>query len=105
MARVPSLPGEGEILPRYVFLESLISKARVLEVGAIALTGGYRARFLIDRGASSLLALDPDTQAVARARADLEINTKGVELSDAALETLGDQTFDLVLMHGVDPKS
>src|SRR6185369_5915636 len=95
MARVPTLPGEGEVLPRYVFLESLIPKARVLEVGAISLTGGHSASFLVTRGAAS----------VARAKDDPEVERNAVELSDVPLETLSGQSFDLVLVHDADPRT
>src|SRR5438094_798421 len=63
MARLPTLPGEGEVLPRYVFLESLIPESRVLEVGAVSLTSGHSARYLRERGAESVVSVDSDARA------------------------------------------
>src|SRR5258706_4906017 len=105
MTRVPKLPGEGEVLPRYVFLESLLPKSRVLEIGAISLTGGHSARFLIEHGAAAVLSSDSDAEAVARARADAEVQANGVSLSDAAIETLTGQTFDLVFVHDAEQRT
>ncbi|MBK7862949.1 MAG: hypothetical protein IPJ65_30930 [Archangiaceae bacterium] len=105
MARVPTLPGEGEVLPRYVFLETLIPQSTVLEVGAVALTAGHSARFLIERGAASVTALDGDSDAVARALTDPEVQVGGVTFSDAGLDSLSGRTFDLVCVHGVEPRT
>src|SRR6476619_624058 len=105
MARVPTLPGEGEVLPRYVFLESLIPKRRVLEVGAVTLTGGHSACFLMERGASSVLSVDGDSDAVARAKLDPDVQVDGVVLSNGGLDGLSGQTFDLVFVHDAEPRT
>src|SRR4051812_28202264 len=105
MARVPTLPGEGEVLPRYVFLESLIPKSRVLEIGAVSLTAGHSACFLIERGAASVLSLDGDADAVARAKLDPDVQVDGVVLSSGGVESLSGQTFDLVFVHDAEART
>ena len=47
--------GVSELLPRYIFAESLFVRRRVLEVGAVAATGGASAEFLVSRGAEGRL--------------------------------------------------
>jgi len=60
--------GQSEVLPRYIFAESLFVRRRVLEVGAVASTGGRSAQFLIERGARSVVACDADVPAVEHAQ-------------------------------------
>ncbi len=60
--------GPSELLPRYIFAEGLFARRRVLEVGAVASTGGRSAQFLIVRGARSVLACDSDLGAVEAAQ-------------------------------------
>jgi predicted nicotinamide N-methyase len=62
------LLGQSELLPRYIFAESLFARRRVLEIGAVASTLGQSARFLSTRGARIVVAADADLQAVASAR-------------------------------------
>ena len=80
--------GVSELLPRYIFAESLFVRRRVLEVGAVAATGGASAEFLVSRGARLVVACDDDLAAVeaAQARAGSErlrfrpaVNRAGVE--------------------------
>src|SRR3712207_8679535 len=59
--------GPSELLPRYIFVESLIARRRVLEVDSVATTGGESARFLLERGARTVVACDADLAAVAAA--------------------------------------
>ncbi len=56
--------GPSELLPRYIFAEPLFAGRRVLEIGAVASTGGRSAQFLTARGACSVLACDADLVAV-----------------------------------------
>src|SRR5262249_57977799 len=56
--------GVSELLPRYIFAESLFVRRRVLEVGAVAATGGASAEFLVSRGARLVVACDDDLAAV-----------------------------------------
>src|SRR5436309_1346924 len=89
MARVPTLPGEGEVLPRYVFLESMVPKARVLEIGAIALTGGHSACFLMERGAASVLSVDSDAETLSdRAAPAYRLFICGIEPTPLASSSL-----------------
>src|SRR5512141_188318 len=109
MATAPSHLAESEILPRYIFLEPLLSKARVLEIGAVAATGGRGARMLLDRGASPVVALDENPAAVARAASDPDVAAEGIEFRAGDWRELGDGTFDLVILHDcsgliADPK-
>ena len=60
--------GPSELLPRYIFAESLFARRRVLEVDAVASTGGESARFLLERGARAVVACDADVKAVAAAQ-------------------------------------
>jgi chromosome segregation ATPase len=60
--------GQSEVLPRYIFAESLFVRRRILEVGAVASTGGRSAQFLIERGARSVVACDADVAAVQEAQ-------------------------------------
>ena len=87
--------GPGELLPRYVFLEPLIAERRVLEVGLVAATRGAGARFLAEKGARSVTALDPDPEAVQAARAS---NTPGVDYQCGGLADVPDGQFDLVIV-------
>jgi len=60
--------GPSELLPRYIFAEGLFAGRRVLEVGAVASTGGRSAQLLAARGARSVLACDADLGAVESAQ-------------------------------------
>ncbi|HLT31759.1 MAG TPA: hypothetical protein VK013_17110, partial [Myxococcaceae bacterium] len=60
--------GPSELLPRYIFAEGLLARRRVLEIGAVATTGGTSARFLLTRGARLVLAADEDAAAIAEAQ-------------------------------------
>jgi chromosome segregation ATPase len=60
--------GPSELLPRYIFAESLFVRRRVLEVGAVASTRGRSAQFLALRGARSVIACDGDLTAVDEAQ-------------------------------------
>ena len=87
--------GPGELLPRYVFLEPLIAERRVLEVGLVAATRGAGARFLAEKGARSVTALDPDPEAVQAARANA---SPGVDYQCGGLADVPDGQFDLVIV-------
>src|SRR5689334_16656219 len=56
--------GEGDVLPRYLFLEPLLVGKRVLEIGAVSLAAGVGARFLKERAAEYVASLDSDKAAV-----------------------------------------
>jgi len=102
MARAPTRGGEGEILPRYVFLEPLLADARVLEVGAVSLTGGRSASFLKDRGAASVLALD-EAEAIERARKDRGVAREGLDFRPGDYKELPAGLFDLIFLHSAAP--
>src|SRR5262249_21056004 len=63
--------GQSELLPRYIFAESLITRRRVLEVGGGAATNGRSALFLLQRGALSVVACDADLRAIEQAQKEL----------------------------------
>src|SRR5262249_61476770 len=95
--------GPSELLPRYIFAEALFAGRSVLEIGAVASTGGRSAQFLTARGARSVLACDADLAAVDAAQqafAGPNLGFRGEGLDD-----LGTGSFDLALIahlgHGV----
>ncbi|MGI5865750.1 MAG: methyltransferase domain-containing protein, partial [Myxococcales bacterium] len=98
MTRQSSTGAEAEILPRYLFLEPLLAGARVLEIGAVALTGGRGAKLLLDRGAAYVLALDADEQAVDKARANLGLRREGLHFRTGSEKDLPAESFDLVIL-------
>ncbi|MGQ0508553.1 MAG: hypothetical protein ACT4TC_24915 [Myxococcaceae bacterium] len=102
MTRAPTRGGEGEILPRYVFFEPLLAQARVLEVGAVHLTAGRSARFLRNRGATTVLALD-DAASVNKAQADGSLSHDGLEFRDGDYDQLPPGQFDLIFLHQAAP--
>lgn len=63
--------GRSEVVPRYIFAERLISKRTVLEIGAVAASGGKSAALLLALGARSVVACDDDPAAIEIARATL----------------------------------
>ncbi len=89
--------GASELLPRYAYLEPLIDGARILEVGAVASTGGRSAAFLRERGARLVLAVDSEPELVERAQrawaSDPELRFRAADL-----EALEPGSFDLVLV-------
>src|SRR5258708_4111589 len=99
MAGDPNGREDNEILPRYVFLEPLLARARVLEVNAVALTAGAGAKLLKDRGAGSVVAVDANTLAIERAASDPELKVEGVEFLAGDYFSLGKRNFDLIIVH------
>ncbi|HVE83697.1 MAG TPA: methyltransferase domain-containing protein, partial [Myxococcales bacterium] len=99
MARPPTRGADSEVLPRYVFLEPLLSGARVLEVDAVALTGGSSARFLLERGALHVTAIDPDEAAVGRATGDPDLQLDNLSFRAADYRQLRNGDYDLVIVH------
>src|SRR5688500_16920262 len=99
MASVSNRVAENEIYPRYIFLEPLLARKRVLEVDAVAPTGGKGGRFLLERGAASVLSIDEDAAAVERANADEELSLEGLDFQAGDLRGLDKATFDLIIVH------
>ncbi len=93
--------GVSELLPRYIFFESLFVRRRVLEVGAVAATGGASAQFLLERGARVVLACDDDLQAVADAQARL--GNANLRFRATVFDDLPPGGFDLVLVADLAP--
>jgi hypothetical protein len=89
--------GASELLPRYAYLEPLIDGARVLEVGAVASTGGRSAAFLRERGARLVLAVDSDPELVERAQRAYASDSE-LRFRAAGLESLEPGAYDLVLV-------
>jgi len=94
--------GASELLPRYAFLEPLFTGRRVLELGAVAATGGRSAALLRARGAKRVTALDADPLAVDLAR---RAYPSDPELSFVAgrAEDVSNGPFDLVLAADAAP--
>src|SRR5215472_12991891 len=88
--------GPSELLPRYIFAEPLFADRSVLEIGAVASTGGRSAQFLSARGARSVLACDSDLGAVDAAQRALG----GPDLHFRAnvFDDLGSGSFDVALV-------
>jgi hypothetical protein len=93
--------GVSELLPRYIFAESLFIRRRVLEVGAVSTTGGASAEFLLQRGARVVLACDDDLQAVADAQSRL--GSANLRFRAAVFDDLPPGGFDLVLVADLAP--
>ena len=77
--------GQSELIPRYIFAESFFARRRVLEIGAVASTQGLSARFLLDRGARSVVACDSDAAAVEAATQ--AVGTPGLRFRTLILRT------------------
>lgn len=86
--------GLSELLPRYVFAESLLARRRVLEVGAVVSTGGESAAFLIKKGARSVLACDSNEHAIAEAQK--RWNQANLHYRLDVFETLEPASFDVI---------
>jgi chromosome segregation ATPase len=93
--------GVSELLPRYIFAESLFVRRRVLEVGAVAATGGASAEFLVSRGARLVVACDDDLAAVEAAQA--RAGSERLRFRPAVFEDLPPGGFDLVLVADLAP--
>ena len=93
--------GVSELLPRYIFAESLFIRRRVLEVGAVSTTAGASAEFLLQRGARVVLACDDDLQAVAEAQNRL--GSANLRFRAAIFDDLPPGGFDLVLVADLAP--
>ncbi|MCI0570116.1 MAG: hypothetical protein L0Y66_05135 [Myxococcaceae bacterium] len=96
MTRSPTAAWTAEVLPRYVYLESLIAGRNVLELGAAAETAGRSARFLRDKEAARVVSLDSDAARVARLQAGAGA---GLEFRSSDLRTLEPGSFDLIIHH------
>jgi golgin subfamily B member 1 len=93
--------GQSELLPRYIFAEGLIARRRVLEVGAVAATGGRSAQFLLQRGARSVVACDAEVAAIEQAQQ--ELGTPQLRFRADTFEEFAPGEFDLVLVADLAP--
>jgi golgin subfamily B member 1 len=93
--------GQSELLPRYIFAEGLIARRRVLEVGAVAATGGRSAQFLLQRGARSVVACDAEVPAIEQAQK--ELGTPQLRFRANTFEDFEPGEFDLVLVADLAP--
>ncbi|HET9158922.1 MAG TPA: plectin 1 isoform 8, partial [Myxococcaceae bacterium] len=93
--------GVSELLPRYIFAESLFVRRRVLEVGAVAATGGASAEFLVSRGARLVVACDDDLTAVEAAQS--RSGSERLRFRPAVFDDLPPGGFDLVLVADLAP--
>ena len=88
--------GQSELLPRYIFAESLFARRRVLEIGAVASTLGQSARFLSTRGARVVVAADADLAAVQEAQARL--GGANLRFRPPVFDDFEGGSFDLVIV-------
>lgn len=88
--------GQSELLPRYIFAESLYARRRVLEVGAVASTLGQSARFLSTRGARAVVAADADLAAVQEAQSRL--SGPNLRFRPLVFDDFEGGSFDLVIV-------
>ena len=86
--------GPSELLPRYIFAESLFARRRVLEVGAVASTLGESAAFLVERGARQVVACDADEVAVAEAQKTH--GSSNLKYSLDVFESFEPKSFDFI---------
>ena len=93
--------GVTELLPRYIFAESLFVRRRVLEVGAVSATGGASAEFLVSRGARLVVACDDDLTAVEAAQG--RAGSERLRFRPAVFDDLPPGGFDLVLVADLAP--
>ncbi|MBS1150687.1 MAG: hypothetical protein H6Q89_2385, partial [Myxococcaceae bacterium] len=93
--------GLSELLPRYVFAEGLYARRRVLEVGAVATTRGESARFLLTRGARTVLACDADVGAVEAA--NKANSAQGLRYRANVFDDLEGGSFDVVMVADLAP--
>ncbi len=94
--------GPSEILPRYTYLSGLFDGARVLELGAVASTGGRSAAQLRERGARLVLAADASAEEVDRARRAYSSDPE-LRFRVASADELADETFDVVAVADLSP--
>lgn len=88
--------GQSELLPRYIFAESLYARRRVLEIGAVASTLGQSARFLATRGARIVVAADSDLEAVQQAQ--LKLAGPNLRFRPTVFDDFESGSFDLVIV-------
>lgn len=94
--------GPSEILPRYAYLGGLVAGARVLELGAVAASGGRTAAQLRELGARLVLAVDVSAEAIDRARRTYSSDPE-LRFRAASAEELADETFDVVAVADLAP--
>ncbi len=88
--------GQSELLPRYIFAESLYARRRVLEIGAVASTLGQSARFLSTRGARIVVAADSDLAAVQEAQQ--RYSGPNLRYRPSVFDDFESGSFDLVIV-------
>jgi golgin subfamily B member 1 len=93
--------GQSELLPRYIFAESLVARRRVLEIGAVASTLGQSARFLSTKGARLVVAADSNLEAVQEAQAKLA--TANLRFRPTVFDDFENGSFDLVMVADLAP--
>jgi SAM-dependent methyltransferase len=93
--------GQSELLPRYIFAESLIARRRVLEIGGVAATSGRSALFLLQRGARSVVACDADLPAIEQAQK--ELSSPQLQFRASEFEDFEPGEFDAVLIADLAP--
>ena len=93
--------GQSELLPRYIFAESIITHQRVLEIGAVASTGGMSAYFLLLKGARTVVACDNVSEAMQQAQA--RFGAPNLMFRPMVFEGLSPASFDLIAITDLAP--
>ena len=93
--------GQSELLPRYIFAESIIAHQRILEIGAVASTEGMSAYFLLIRGARTVVACDSALEATQKAQTKL--GAPNLTFRPMVFEGLSPASFDLIAITDLAP--
>jgi hypothetical protein len=93
--------GQSELLPRYIFAESIIKHQRILEIGAVASTEGMSAYCLLLKGARSIVACDSALEATQLAQAKL--GAPNLAFRPMVFDGLAPASFDLIAIADLAP--
>ena len=93
--------GQSELLPRYIFADSIIAHQRILEIGAVASTEGMSAYFLLIKGARTVVACDSALEATQLAQAKL--GAPNLTFRPMVFDGLAPASFDLIAITDLAP--
>jgi len=93
--------GQNELVPRYVFADSIIAHQRILEIGAVAATEGMSAYCLLLKNARTVVACDSSLEATQRAQAKL--GAPNLMFRPMIFEGLAPASFDLIAITDLAP--
>ena len=93
--------GQSELLPRYIFADSIIAHQRILEIGAVASTEGMSAYFLLLKNARTVVACDSSLEATQRAQAKL--GAPHLTFRPMVFDGFASGSFDLIAIADLAP--